>query len=228
MNRDDLQKKLDIQPFSSMNQIVYEQLFEEIISLRLAPGSKINEMQLAKDIGISRSPVKMAIERLCKEGLVEKLPGKVSRVSIIELDDCMQLCEVRKGIEGEAAFLAAKRASKEDLSCMKALLQKYEQGNGDSDKFLAEIDCQFHQLIINASNNKYIKDLYECIRSRIGRYRRYVFKVTIVGNAKNINYENIRSHRAILHALENGYSAVAREEMIQDIEMMRSIARYLK
>ena len=71
-DREAFQRMVDAQPFVPLWNALYQWLSEEIITLRLAPGSRINEAQTAESLGISRSPVKMAIDRLTEDGLLEK------------------------------------------------------------------------------------------------------------------------------------------------------------
>lgn len=195
--------------------------------MKLAPGSKLNEVKLAAEIGISRSPVKAAIERLCEDGLAEKILGKTSRVAPVDANDCMQLCEARKGIEGEAAFLAAKKISAEELVLLRKLYRKHELSFEKLDPMAFELDSQFHQAIINASHNKYLQETYGVMCNRITRYRQYVYKVMISSISGDFAYSQLRAHKATLIAIENGLSFVARDEITQDIEIMRSVVRFL-
>jgi DNA-binding GntR family transcriptional regulator len=228
MDQKDLQMKLAAQPFASLNQNVYELLFQEIISLRIAPGSKVNELQIANHLGVSRSPVKMAIERLYQEGLIEKTSGRVSKAASVGYEDCMQLCEMRRAIECEAAFLAAKRISRQELLSLKNILQQFKHSD-DENLFsinIAEIDSQFHHIIIEASNNKYIKAAYNNIKNGLLRYRYFIYDHSDISKKTSI-HEVFKCHQAICHAIENGYSTVARDESAQDIEMMQLVVRLL-
>ncbi len=227
MNREDLQKKLDINPFTPINQIVYEHLFDDIISLKINPGSRINELKIARDTGISRSPVSSAIKRLHMNGLVEKEPGKMPRVSYMSVEDCLDLCAMRKGIEGEAAFLAAKEISQKEITKLNELHARYLSTTDESCQKYAELDCEFHQVIINASRNKYLLELYRSVQSRIARYHWLAYKAIGQKTNSNPGMVNTRYHYAIIRALENGFSALARDEMVHDIDIMRDSIRLL-
>lgn len=104
-------------PFYNLNEAVYETLCQSIIDLTLAPGESLSETALAKELSVSRSPVRNALLRLQSDGLVTQSKGQSFQVAAIRKEDCRELMEARIAIEGQAAFWAAERASAENLTC---------------------------------------------------------------------------------------------------------------
>ncbi len=105
MDKKEFQDTIINHPFSVLKDVVYDFLLKDIIALRLSPGQKISEAHIANELGISRSPVKMAIERLLGERLIIRSENKVLRIALLETQDYLEICNARKALEGSAAFL---------------------------------------------------------------------------------------------------------------------------
>ena len=97
----------------SKKAIVYENLKRRIISHSLSPGEPLNESVLTKELGISKTPIREALQQLEKEGFVENIPGKGSFVSRISIQDIREMFEIREILECE---VIRRVASKGDLN----------------------------------------------------------------------------------------------------------------
>ena len=118
-------------PFYNLNEAIYAVLCRSIIDLSLAPGEVLSETALAKDLSVSRSPVRDALLRLQSDGLVTQSKGQSFQVASIDKAECRELMEARLAIEGQAAFWAAERAGAQNLAAMENLwLACEEQGLG--------------------------------------------------------------------------------------------------
>lgn len=150
-----IQKVLRKNPFTPLWQAVYFYLRREIITLKLSPGEKLMESRIASDLDVSRSPVRRAIEQLTTEGLVEESDGR-TQISAITKKDLQQLALARFEIDGEAARLAAKKITDEDLSEMERLLEQFAAFHGEFSFYrFAIIDDKFHATIYKACGNPY-------------------------------------------------------------------------
>ena len=103
------------QPFAPLSSLIYEYYKDAITKFYILPDTKLKESRIAQDLDISRSPVDKAMDMLSEEGLVVKDHHKAPRVVSADLHDCVDVCQARMSIEGEAAYLAAKQISKEQL-----------------------------------------------------------------------------------------------------------------
>lgn len=113
------------------------------------------ESRIASDLDVSRSPVRRAIEQLTTEGLVEESDGR-TQISAITKKDLQQLALARFEIDGEAARLAAKKITDEDLSEMERLLEQFAAFHGEFSFYrFAIIDDKFHATIYKACGNPY-------------------------------------------------------------------------
>ncbi len=218
-----LKKAVEQNPFTSINETVYQHLRNAIIMLDFKPGEKLRETQIAEELKISRSPVKAALQRLEQENLVERAEGKSYSVSRIQYEDCRALVEARKGIEGIAAFYAANRMTAKELEQLKNLLLKFklDQDIPTPEEF-AKTDAMFHHLIVKAARNKYLEEAYGLIQSNLLRYRLYIMRQLDITELHE--YE---SHLPVYYALKRRCSTLARDEMLVSIDHMYEAIRFL-
>src|SRR5271169_1260355 len=97
----------------------YEHIRKRLLSGDLAPGASLSPALLAKEIGISHTPVREAISQLESEGLVERLPRLGARVRLIDRRELEELFELRETLEADAAAWAAERISEEQIVALR-------------------------------------------------------------------------------------------------------------
>lgn len=220
MQKEDLDLYLAQHPFAVLWEVIYTQLRNDILTTKLLPGDKMSEAKLARSFGISRTPIKMAINKLVEERLVEREEGKVPKVAFMGHDECYQLYEARKGLEGAAAYYAAKRITKQELEALKKLLDQCAQAEQDNNRGnFVKFDEEFHEIIVNASRNRFIIDMYKTLTNSLTRYRYQLMKILSVTSEQYLDGETT-SHLGIYNALRQGLSSVAREEMEDNITRM--------
>ena len=167
MKKQDLDRMQEEQPFAPLSSLIYEYYKDAITKFYILPDTKLKESRIAQDLDISRSPVDKAMDMLSEEGLVVKDHHKAPRVVSADLHDCVDVCQARMSIEGEAAYLAAKQISKEQLDELKQVERNYVELLKKNDFIrAAQIDEQFHCLIVKASGNRYLLDLYNHLSLR--------------------------------------------------------------
>ena len=221
LNRQELQSLIDTNPFVSLNSITYQYLFQKIITLEMEPESTINVTKIADILGLSRSPVQAAVEQLRQDGLVEKLPGKAMIVTAIKYSEYAQILQVRRAIEAEGAYYAAKWITAKNLTLLKELLQRSRNPDLSADDICA-IDDQFHTCIIHSSQNKYFVQVYESFHSILLRYRHFATK-------RGLNSGNFYAmHVGLYNALKNHLSDQARCEVCFIIDSMNKVLRFLE
>lgn len=200
---------------------VFEQLREQIISGEWGPGTKIpSENELAQQLDVSRITVRQALQKLTALGLVETRPGEGSYVkeacpgiymnSLIPLivlgnTATMEVLEFRQIIEAETAGLAAIRATEEDISQLKKILQKMHEYKNDAEKFAIE-DLNFHMVIAEATKNSLVIHLNNIIRDILSISMKDIVKT--LGSDIGLYY-----HEKIIEAIENKDRAKARRVM---------------
>lgn len=139
----------------------YELLREKITTLEMAPGSAIDEQQLAKGLDMGLVPVREALKLLAHDKLVVITPRHGLYVSDVNIPDLEQLSEMRLTLESLSARLAAQRATDDDIVVLEALRQEQMHTPQEDRRRLLEVDHKFHQAIAQAAHNKYLADSLE-------------------------------------------------------------------
>lgn len=133
---------------------VRERLKAAITFGELAAGTRLNQVQVAKQLGVSRMPVRAAVSDLQAEGLLDPLPSGGAVVRELTETDMRHVYEVRIALETQAALLAAERHSATHLDDMKAVLRDHRLLGGSSDPVaLLALDRRFHMALLDATGN---------------------------------------------------------------------------
>lgn len=192
---------------------VYETLLEAILSGKIASGTDLNEVALARELGVSRTPVHEAIAWLAADELLE-LSGSRARVRTMTAQDVADLYDVRQLLECTAVERAATRMEEEVLQQLRAEARELARTKGDPDwpGRVIKFDVRFHDAVAAASGNVRL-------RSEIQRYRLLVraFCRITGGHLKNLQ-DSFQEHLAILRALEKREPKTARKAMAAHIE----------
>lgn len=162
--------KLD--DYKPLRELVFEAIREAIIDGRLKPGERLMEIQLAEDLGVSRTPVREAIRKLELEGFVVMIPRKGAYVADISLKEISDVFEIRSALEGLAAELAAERASDERIEQMERCLVELSGVIEARDlKGIVEVDSCFHETLYASSRNERLSQILSLLREQIQRFR---------------------------------------------------------
>ena len=150
-------------------QVLTEQiskvLAEALLDGALTPGTKLLEMELQQQLGISRSPLREAFRDLEKKGLVVILPRRGTFVREITTRDVQENFPVRANLEGMAARLAHGKLSKPDLKKMRSALEGMKRAGRDKDREAYRQNHQeFHDVFIEASDNRLLIDILQNLR----------------------------------------------------------------
>lgn len=219
MDQKKLQENLEKNPFAKLGDVVTNLLFDEIVSLRLAPSTKLNINNIAKELGISRTPVTEAINHLCKIGFVEARPKTSGYyVSPLTMQELIHLYNARAAIESEAAYLCAETAGDDVIRELESCASAYEQAflNRDS-KGLKEVEMPFHRLIIDNCDNKYLQSCYEQILPPLTRYQNYYTEFVDTDLDNPWSMRCVHQHTAIVSAIKMHIPNLARQAMNEHI-----------
>ena len=195
-------------------QRVYEHLREEILSERLPPGTELQEVALAAELGVSRGPLREAIGRLAAEGLVTVRPRRGAVVRSLSKEEFLELYQVREALEVMAVRLAVPRLGRDDFARLEALIgemSRHAEREEVADFFAANV--AFHEHILQASGNAKLQALYGQLIGQMGRYR--MRSLTLRGNVQR----SIAEHAAILRAARHGDAERAAHLMSEHIRV---------
>ncbi len=151
-------------------------LREQIVSGERAPGERLNEVEIAADLAVSRGPVREAMQRLARDGLVRVESHRGAFVRALDVGEVRELFEVRASLECEAAALAAQRAGAEEIATLRALLDSAGRAvaeGGGAPHYPERLDV--HDLIVQCSRNaaltRYLRNVNQelkLVRARSG------------------------------------------------------------
>lgn len=168
-------------PFMPLNDIVHELILQDIISFKMMPGSRISESSIAQELGISRSPVKAALERLAENNYI-RVSNSRYYVAGFDKKEYDEICDFTLMIESYAAGEAALHITHEQLDELYALAHRlqeiYKEAFHEGKDFvfskLLDAEIEFHYSVVKASGNSLIIDLYEQMKYRLFRCRSYL------------------------------------------------------
>jgi len=203
--------KLDT--YKPLREVVFETLREAIINGTLKPGERMMEIQLAEQLGVSRTPVREAIRKLELEGFVVMIPRKGAYVAGISLKDIADVFEVRAAMEALAAGLAAERITAEELEEMERLLVRIgEHIEANRLEEVVEMDTLFHEALYKASRNLKLEQILQNLREQIQRFRST--SLAFPGRMK----EALKNHKKIVEAISDRNTALAQQLAQEHIE----------
>lgn len=187
-----------------LRALVCDELRRQVMTGELPPGTRLVEDRLAASLGVSRNPVREALQTLSAEGFVEILPRRGAVVADITPAQAEELFDVRMALESLAARLAARNAGPAAVAALRAVLEEARVATeaGELDR-LAACNTEFHQLVVAASGNDYLSLLVAPMARRV----QWVFRASAASRAPHSWTE----HEGLLHAIAEGdedYAAV--------------------
>jgi DNA-binding GntR family transcriptional regulator len=179
----------------SQGERAYLLIRDQIVTLKLAPGSVIEEAKLRQELGLGRTPIREALQRLAHENLVSFVPHRGTFVSDINLTDLHRLTEVRTEMEGYAARLAADRATTSDRGQMQGLMAELETIDGADVHTLMRLDQRIHRLVYQATRNPFLQAMLEEIFN-------LSLRIWFLGLDRGVRIKQaVEEHRQLLEAV---------------------------
>ncbi|WP_462412987.1 GntR family transcriptional regulator [Neobacillus sp. Marseille-QA0830] len=177
--------------------IAYQFIKERILDGTYKPSQKLNEIDLSKDIGVSRNTIKKALLKLQQEHLVDIEENKGANVKSYSLDEVLNYMEVREVLEGLVARRAVAHLTEPDLKELEKIVgqMKGHLENNRYDEY-SSLNKVFHSIIYKASENKQAVEMINVIKTQLLRYQ--LRTILIPGR----NQESLTEHQNILKALK--------------------------
>ncbi|HTS96026.1 MAG TPA: GntR family transcriptional regulator [Streptosporangiaceae bacterium] len=180
-----------------LRQSVYEALVEFIVAGALRPGQHLVESELARQLGVSRQPVREALHRLEAEGWIDLRPSQGAFVHVPTDREVDQLLDVREMLEGATARLAARAATPEAVAALRATWQEGVEAveSGDLARIVAANNA-FHAAVAEIAGNAVLAQLTDIVGRRVRWYYRKV--------APARGHESWAEHAELVAAIEAG------------------------
>jgi DNA-binding GntR family transcriptional regulator len=149
-------------------EVAYERIKDALQHAGLEAGAPLSELQLSKLLGISRTPVREALQQLAQEGLVQVIPGRAVTVASRSLKDVMDVVHMRWLLEPELARLAAESASADQITRLQDAIQHMEEAlEKDDYGTWSKADSIFHAVIGEACPNHLLGETIVQLRNRV-------------------------------------------------------------
>lgn len=159
----------------TLSSKVYDYLKGEILSHRIAPGQKINEVAIANTVGVSRTPVREAFQKLSIEGFVDLAPNQRVLVRGFSYNDAKEVFQIRSALEGLAGNMVAAKVTKKQIDAMQndldAMYALVEADIEDKSVPFADIDTAFHDRFIAITQNERLISMLKSLKDRTLRLR---------------------------------------------------------
>ena len=191
----DLPKNM-IEDHKPLREVVFEYLREAILEGKYEPGKRLMEIQLAEELGVSRTPIREAIRKLELEGLVIMVPRRGAYVTEVLVDDMVEVLEIRGALEGLAASLAAERMTDIEIDKLKKTSYEFKKYHLEKNiKGMIEKDIEIHERIFSSAGNKRLYQMSQNLREQVYRFRvRYISEY-------NRSEELVEDHQKIVDAI---------------------------
>jgi DNA-binding GntR family transcriptional regulator len=162
------QLNIGVDTARTRREVAYERLKDALRHAELEPGEPLSEVGLSKLLGISRTPVREALQQLAQEGLVQVIPGRAVTVSSRSLKDMLDVVHMRSLLEPELARLVAERATLQQIEQLEASIRQMEQAlEVDDYSAWSKADMLFHDTMHQACPNPLLGETIVLLRNRV-------------------------------------------------------------
>jgi len=194
----------------------YAEVRDMIVTLRLPPGSAINEERLSAELGVGRTPLRDALKRLEAETLVAIYPRQGTFVTEVNITDHGLITDVRRQLEGHAAQRAAERVTSADRTMLAELIAEIRASGGGRETSM-RLDTAIHRAIYRCTHNRYLEttlDHYYNLSLRIW----YLF----LEQLPEVDHED---HVPMIEAILAGNGALARKLAVHHVDEFEQSVR---
>jgi DNA-binding GntR family transcriptional regulator len=190
----------------------YRALRDRLVTLRIPPGSPIDEDAISRELKMGRTPVREAIKRLALENLVTVFPRRGTFASEINITDLADISDVRAQLEGHAAYRAAQRITDTQRAELAGLMAELDIRRGaDEVEMLMELDATVHRFIYRCAGNPFLEET-------LGRYLNLSLRIwyLVIDRLPHL-FARVHEHEEVLHAIGSGQAERARDILTQHI-----------
>lgn len=209
---------VDEGPPRLLREIAYDRIKDAIRHAELQPGDPLSETRISQALGISRTPVREALQQLAQEGLVQIIPGRAITVAAPTVQDVLNGVHVRSLLEPELARLVAETATREQLEPLWDALRDMEDAVERGDRVeWSKADTRYHDILSDLCPNQLLARLVLTMRNRV----HYTAAINSQTSAPRIN-DCTREHREVVEAIAAGDGERSERVMRNHISELRN------
>lgn len=202
----------------SLSNLVYRDLKEKILKNKLLPGDKLIEMEIASNLGVSRTPVREALKKLEEDGLVTSFPRKSYIVSKISVKEAKNLYIVRRSLEPIAVELLAQKGLGENTKYFQDVNEELRLAIENKDEELAQnLIIEWNMALVSCLNNDILVEVMNMINKRLYRFGNFIFRDK--ENYKK-HYNNLQKVYNLIEEKKPAEARKASERTIENIYIM--------
>jgi phosphonate utilization transcriptional regulator len=208
---------------NSLATLAQRELERQIVSGEIAVGAKLNEVEIAQSLGVSRGPVREAFRALDQAGLVRVEKNRGVFVRQVSVDEADEIYEVRAALEGLIGKLAARRIDADEIEQLRGVVKKMSaQDRSRKPEAYFALNVEFHDILARAARNGALLTHYRRVVNELDLYRRE----TISRGSENIP-QSTREHEAIVAAVARRDEKLAErllaEHVLQSRERLHAV-----
>jgi len=198
---------------TSLADLAYRQIKDRLIMLDIRPGEPINDVALAAELGVGRTPVREAVKRLETDHLVVSFPRRGTFATVVDVTELGAISDIRQLLEPHAARRAAENASpalRAEMRQTADRIRDLEMEVGDRTTFINE-DMAIHQLVYRATGNPHLEDVlvrYDNLATRIW--------CLVIDRLPDLA-EHVREHASLLEAVAAGDGDTAAAHALEHV-----------
>jgi DNA-binding GntR family transcriptional regulator len=195
----------------------YQGLRDRIVQGVYLPEQRLTEMELSRDLGVSRPTIRMALVRLEREGLIVTQPNRGASVRSIGAAEAIRTLRVREVLDGLAAALAAESATSDELDQLAAIVQQMAAVQGpDQHLDYSALNGRLHALILQAARDEMLERQLSSLNYALVRFQ---YRTVLVPGRPA---ESLAEHRAIVEAIRQHDPAAAERAMRYHVSRVRA------
>ncbi len=206
--------------YNSLATQVYDLLWNRIVTQQVQPGEKLSDVQLSKDLGISRTPVREALYRLVQDGIVQNQSLRGFYLATFSSQDVTEIYDLRTALEVLAVRLALPNLSQTELEQAQFELDEVqkllEAGNDKAREKFLKIDRDFHRLLVRSTQNRRLENNLDSLHAQIEVFQLYGIHL------KNVVDLSLEHHQLIVKALIQRNREAAERAMERHIQEVKA------
>jgi len=203
----------------SLGEHVFESLKHSIVRGKISSGEWLVESHIAETLGISRTPVREAIHKLEREGLIERQPRGGFTVLGLKRDDIEETFGIRSVLEGYAARLATVRHEAQELEKLENKIDEFQNAlDRKKMNLLPAINTEFHDLLYSLSKSPKLINMINGLRDQIYRYRQMILKEKKFASTSNLDHKKMLKY--IRKRDAEGAERLVRDHILRGQEMV--------